>query len=69
MSDKKLYYALDNGEGEGGTMELSGCMEWIKGDMESNYPDGQKMPEDELPSYTLTPVWMTDEEYEELPDQ
>jgi hypothetical protein len=35
---KKLYYALDNGEGEGGVMDLSGCMAWINGDMEANNP-------------------------------
>lgn len=66
---KKLYYHLDDGEGEGGIMELSGCMEWIKGDLASNYPDAENMKADDLPQYTLTPTWMTDEEYEALPDQ
>ncbi len=67
--EKKLYYSLDNSEGEGGVMELSGCVEWIKGDMEANYPDAENMPEEDRPQYTLTPVWMTDAEYEALPDQ
>lgn len=66
---KKLYFRLDNSEGEGGIMELSGCMEWIKGDLAANYPDAENMPEDERPEYTLTPVWITDEEYDALPDQ
>lgn len=66
---KELYYALDNGEGEGGIMDLSGCFEWIKGDMEANYPDAENMDQADLPQYTLTPVWYTDEEYEALPDQ
>lgn len=67
--DKKLYYLLDNRDGEGGIMGLSGCMEWIKGDMEANYPDAENLPDDEKPQYTITPVWMTDEEYENLPDE
>ena len=64
---KKLYYSLDDGGGEGGIMELSGCLEWINGDMEANY-DGVTNP-DELPEYTLTPIWLTDAEYDALPEQ
>jgi hypothetical protein len=67
--EKKLYYSLHNQDGEGGIMELSGCMEWIKGDLESNYPNSETLSEEDLPHYTLTPVWMTDQEYEALPDQ
>jgi len=67
--EKKLYYQLSTLEGEGGTMELSGCMEWINGDLGSNYPDAENMTEDDLPQYTLTPVWLTDAEYEALPEQ
>lgn len=67
--EKKLYYALDNGEGEGGIMELSGCMAWIDGDLKANYPDAENMPEDERPVYSLSPVWMTDAEYDALPEQ
>ena len=67
--EKKLYYELDNGEGEGGVMELSGCIAWIEGDMAANYPDAENMSSDDLPNYTLTPVWYTDEEYEALPEQ
>jgi Mg2+/Co2+ transporter CorC len=69
MNKRHLYYVLDNGYGEGGVMGLSDCMEWIKGDMEANFPDAKNMPEDELPNYTLTPIWYTDEDYEALPDQ
>lgn len=66
---KKLYFNLNNGEGEGGIMKLSGVVAWIKGDMEANYPGEDGTPEDELPEYTLSPVWLTDKEYEALPNQ
>lgn len=62
--EKKIFYSLDNGFGEGGIMTLGACMQWIDGDMADFNPneyDGRE--------YTLTPVWMTDEEYNALPDQ
>lgn len=43
-------------------MELSGCIAWIEGDSD-NYKEG-----DEMPEYTITPVWMTDEEFNNLPE-
>lgn len=67
--EKRLYYTLSDRDGEGGTMELSGCMEWIRGDMASNYIGSENCLPEDLPEYTLTPVWMTDEEYEALPEQ
>lgn len=61
---KKLYYQLsDGGDYENIVMELSGCMSWIEGDMEANYNEG-----DELPEYTITPIWMTEEEFNNLPE-
>lgn len=66
---KELYFTLDDGQGEGGTMKLSGCVEWIKEDMEVNYPGNEYTKEEDLPQYTLTPVWMTKKEYDELPEQ
>lgn len=67
--EKKLYYSLDNGEGEGGVMDLSSCMAWIDGDMKANYANSINMPPEDQPNYTLTPIWYTDAEYEALPDQ
>ncbi len=66
--EKKLYYQLETAGGEGGTMELSGCMEWIKGDMEANYPYPADL-EQQVEFYTLTPIWLTDAEYDALPEQ
>lgn len=61
--EKKLYYQLsDGGDYEGVTMELSGIMSWIEGDQD-NCKEGDDMPE-----YTITPVWMTEEEFNNLPE-
>lgn len=59
--EKKLYYQLSDGADYSGvTMELSGIMAWIDGD-KTNYKEG-----DEMPEYTITPVWMTEEEFDNL---
>ena len=61
--EKKLYYQLsDGGDYSNVTMELSGVMAWIEGDKD-NYNEG-----DEMPEYTITPVWMTEEEFNNLPE-
>jgi len=65
MSEKKLYYRLGHSEGYV-IMELSGCMEWIKADVEEQF--NADMPEDEKPVYMLAPIWLTDEEYDALPE-
>lgn len=69
VMEKKLYYRLSTLDETGGIMDLSGCLEWIKGDIESNYQDGENLSEIDLPEYTIAPVWMTDEDYEKLPEQ
>lgn len=58
--DKKLYFKLDNGD-SCVTMELSGCMAWIEG-------DGLTEITSEDVQYTLTPIWMTEEEFNNLPE-
>lgn len=59
---KKLYFTLsDNADTKLITMELSGCMAWIEG-------EGLTEESSEDVQYTLTPVWMTDEEFEALPE-
>ena len=65
---KKLYFVVESSYGDGATAELSGCMEWIKGDMEANFENSSRMPPDDQPQYTLTPKWLTDKEYEDLPE-
>lgn len=64
--EKKLYYQLsDNADVSKVVMELSGAMTWIEEDMKEYGPD---TPEDELPEYTITPIWLTDEEFANLPE-
>lgn len=64
--EKKLYYQLsDNADVSKIVMELSGVMTWIEEDMKEFPPE---TPEDELPEYTITPIWLTDEEFDNLPD-
>lgn len=63
---KKLYYQLSDGADVSKiVMELSGAMTWIEEDMKE-YP--QETPEEDLPEYTITPVWLTDEEFDNLPE-
>lgn len=58
---KKLYWQLsDNGDVSKVVMDLSGAFEWIKND--------DCIDESSNVEYTLTPIWMTDEEYEALPE-
>jgi hypothetical protein len=62
--DKKLYYQLsDGGDYSGVTMELSGIMSWIEGDQENCAEGNEDMLE-----YTITPIWLTDEEFNNLPE-
>lgn len=58
--EKKLYYRFSDGHDISKVvMDLSGCVAW----MESEEQDP------ELPStFTLEPVWLTDEEYDKLPE-
>lgn len=64
--EKKLFYVVDNGDASC-TAELSGCLAWMDGDMEAN-EYREQTPPDDLPTYTFSPVWMTDEEYDKLPE-
>jgi hypothetical protein len=64
---KKLFFVVSNGD-DSATAELSGCMEWIKGDLEANWPNAESDPEEDRPQYTLDPVWLTDEEFNNLPE-
>lgn len=58
--EKKLYFKLsDNGDVSGIVMDLSDVMEWIKND---EFDEGDQV------EYTLIPVWLTDDEFENLPE-
>lgn len=62
--EKKLYYQLsDTHDVSMIVMDLSGCMEWIKSDM-----DGVSEEDSKEFEYTLTPIFLTDEEFENLPE-
>lgn len=61
---KKLFYQLSDGMDVSKiVMDLSDCMEWIKTDME-----GKTEEETEDYEYTITPIWMTEDEFENLPE-
>lgn len=55
--EKKLYWQLDYGEGKI-TMQLDGAFEWIKNDD----------CVDEDTEYILTPIWLTETEFDNLPE-
>jgi hypothetical protein len=59
---KKLYFNFDNGDTET-VMELSGCTAFIKADME-----GKTEKDTEDLQYTLTPIWLTDKGFKNLPE-
>jgi hypothetical protein len=64
--EKKLYYQLsDNADVSKIVMELSGAMTWIEEEMKEHTP---ATPEDDLPEFTITPIWLTDEEFNNLPE-
>lgn len=58
--EKKLYFNLDDGN-TCVTMELSGCVAWIEG-------DGLTEETSEDREYILTPIWLTEEEFNNLPE-
>jgi hypothetical protein len=65
--EKKLYFKLsDSGDVGNVVLALDGCMEWIKNDTD-NY-NHEIMEEKDFPEYTLVPVWMTEEEFDNLPE-
>jgi hypothetical protein len=61
---KKLYYEFsDNGDISKIVMCLEDCMEWIRSETENvldEYSDDVE--------YTIIPVWMTEEEFKNLPE-
>ena len=66
MNNKKLYYKLE-ADDYITIMDLSGCFAWI----ETSCRDIEKenlFDEIDLAQYVITPVWMTEEEYKNLPE-
>lgn len=65
MNNKKLYFKFSNGDNASEiVMTLDGVLAWIEGD-ELDKKDASEL---ELYEYTLQPVLMTDEEYDNLPE-
>lgn len=63
MAKQKLYFQLsDNADVCNVVMNLSGVMQWIKGDMEL------VIENEDQRQYTITPIWLTDKEYRNLPE-
>lgn len=62
--EKKLFWSLsDNVELENLIIDLSSAMGHIEADMDNiNRADAMEM------EYTLKPVWMTQEEFDKLPE-
>jgi hypothetical protein len=59
----KLYYQFsDNADVSNIVMPLEDCIEWIKSDMEGLDENSKDI------EYTITPIWMTEKEYEKLPE-
>ena len=60
---KYLYYKLsDNADVSEVVMDLKGCMAWIEGDMEM-VTEG-----DDDREYIISPVWMTQRQFNNLPE-
>ena len=66
--EKKLYYRLE-ADDYNVIMDLEGCFEWIRtscGDIERENLFDTK--EEDMPQYIISPVWMTEEEFNNLPE-
>lgn len=64
MQEKKLYFSYDDGD-----YNSIGPFDAIIEMMRANADSLEKNPEDiELYDFTITPVFLTDEEYEALPE-
>lgn len=61
---KKLYYQFsDNQDVSKVIMSLEDCKNWIESEMQNSSEN------DDYPmEFTITPIWLTDEEIEQLPE-
>lgn len=63
--EKKCFFKLSTNTGiREIVMDLLTCLTWIKND--TDYPSGSE--DGESRKYMLTPVWLTDEEFKNLPE-
>lgn len=62
--EKKLYYLVHDGENSI-TVSSSELENILKFGLTEHTAD---TPEDELPSFTVSPVYMTQEEYDNMPE-
>jgi hypothetical protein len=58
-----MYQLSDNADMNNIVMDLSGCLATIEADMEGVSEASQDERE-----YTITPIWLTDDEFENLPE-
>lgn len=66
---KKLFYRLEADDYNVIMIELSECFEWIKSSCSDIHKDyEQTVAEEDMPQYKITPIWMTQEEFESLPE-
>ena len=66
MNKKNIYYQLE-ADNYTVIMDLPGCFAWI----ETSCKDIEKenlFDDIDLAQYVITPVWMTEEEYNNLPE-
>lgn len=63
MQEKLFFQLSDGADACHIVMELSGCVAWIEADIEFAVDNN-----DEVKEYTLTPVYLTEEEFENLPE-
>ena len=65
---KKLYYKLE-ADDYTCIMDLSGAFAWIEASCEDVQRQNlcDEKPED-MPQYIITPIWMTEEDYNNLPE-
>lgn len=61
--DKKLYWLVESNGDLSVTCTADAIKDLIEGDLENTPSDEREDVE-----YTITPVWLTDEEYENLPE-
>lgn len=69
MADKKLFYQLEADDYEVISVNLDELYAWIRNSCEDIARENKsEVLEKDMPTYVITPVWMTDEEYNQLPE-
>jgi hypothetical protein len=61
---KKMYYVIDN-NGAAITLDISGIMVMLEAEATHHNEDSNNQ---DKPSWTITLAWLTEEEFENLPE-